>query len=225
MNIGGFQKFSMIDYPDKISSIVFTQGCDFRCGYCHNPELIDFKSGSISESEIFDFLETRKGKVDAVVITGGEPCLQKGLVEFISKVKSMGFLVKIDTNGNHTSVLKELLPIVDYIAMDIKAPLDKYSSAVSMNVNMDNILESIKLIIGGSVNYEFRTTVVKDQLSKEDIVEIGSMIKCCKLYVLQKFVRSKHIDSGFLKSESYNEEWFSDVKKELDKVVNICLIR
>ncbi|OQX50761.1 MAG: anaerobic ribonucleoside-triphosphate reductase activating protein [Candidatus Cloacimonas sp. 4484_209] len=130
MKIGGFQKVSLIDYPGKICAIVFTRGCNFRCPYCHNPELVlpENYSPLIPEEEIFSFLEKRRGKLDAVEITGGEPTLQEDLTEFIRKIKEMGFLVKLDTNGSFPSVLEKVIysGLVDYIAMDVKAPLEKY---------------------------------------------------------------------------------------------------
>ena len=127
MQIGGVQKTSLLDFPDKISAIVFTLGCNFRCGYCHNPELINSKEQVWTLPALFDFLNARKGKLDGVVITGGEPCLQNDLEDVIKEIKALGFLVKLDTNGYFPQKLKKLLPHLDYIAMDIKAPLEKYS--------------------------------------------------------------------------------------------------
>lgn len=132
MQIGGLQKFSLLDYPGKISAVVFTQGCNFRCPYCHNPELVDPAryQECLPEEEIFSFLETRRGKLEAVTVTGGEPTLQKSLAPFLRRIKDMGFLVKLDTNGSRPDVLEELLrqKLIDYIAMDIKAPLEKYEA-------------------------------------------------------------------------------------------------
>jgi pyruvate formate lyase activating enzyme len=132
MKIGGLQKFSLLDYPGKISAVVFTQGCNFRCPYCHNPELVDPErfQECIPEDEIFAFLETRRGKLEAVTVTGGEPTIQNGLSSFVRRIKDMGFMVKLDTNGSRPEVLEELIrhKLIDYIAMDIKAPLEKYEA-------------------------------------------------------------------------------------------------
>ena len=149
MKIGGLQKFSFIDYPNKTSAIIFTQGCNFRCAYCHNPELVypEKYQVPISEEQVFAFLESRKNQLDAVVITGGEPTLQPDLIEFIKKVKAMGFLVKLDSNGSNPQVLEQVInqKLVDFIAMDIKAPFDKYDLVCCVPVNIDNI----KRFIGG----------------------------------------------------------------------------
>lgn len=140
--LAGLQKTTFIDYPEKIACIVFTQGCNFRCGYCHNPELFENKEPVLSVPAFFEFLNKRKGKLDGVVITGGEPTLHnKDLIEFIKKVKSLGFLVKLDTNGTHPDVLQELLNenLLDYIAMDIKAPLAKYKEITRVDIDTDII--------------------------------------------------------------------------------------
>jgi anaerobic ribonucleoside-triphosphate reductase activating protein len=156
--------------------ILFTQGCNFRCPYCHNPELIEFKPHNpIEQEEVLSFLEKRRGKLDAVSITGGEPTLQPDLIDFLEKIKSMNYLIKLDSNGSHPEILEKIVEkgVVDYLAMDVKGPLKKYQEVVNSNVNADKIKESISLIMNSGLDYEFRTTVVKSQLSPEDIVEIG----------------------------------------------------
>ncbi len=216
MQIGGIQKTSLLDYPEKISTIIFTKGCNFRCGYCHNPELFSQSSSQvISSPDFFKFLKCRQGKIDAVVITGGEPSLQKDLFEFILKIKNLGFLVKLDTNGSFPEVLRKVLPNIDYVAMDIKAPLEKYSKITGTDINISKIKESIDLIMNSGVEYEFRTTVVKSQLSPEDILNISKTIKGAKKYYLQKFRTEKVLDSKFQEETTYTEEEF---KKILDKI-------
>ena len=187
---GGLIKSSLIDYPGKISAIVFTQGCNFRCSFCHNPELLKFHSTDFDAEEILKFLSTRKGKLDAVVITGGEPTLQKGLKEFIQEVKEMNFLVKLDTNGSHPVLLQNLIDenLLDYVAMDIKAPLDKYDFITCVNVDKEKIQKSIDILLKNDVDYEFRTTVVKELLTFEDFEKIADLINGAKKYYLQKFV-------------------------------------
>ena len=170
MQIGGVQKTSLLDFPEKISTIVFTQGCNFRCGYCHNPELIYKNEPAWTNVGFFEFLKSRRGKLDGVVITGGEPCLQKDLIEFIKEIKSLGFLVKLDSNGTFPIVLEKAIPYLDYIAMDIKAPLEKYKNIVGVNIDTQTIKSSIDIIMNSNVDYEFRTTVVKSQLSIDDFL-------------------------------------------------------
>ena len=229
MLIGGLQKFSLIDYPGKICAIIFTQGCNFRCGYCHNPELVDSNqfSPSLGEKKIIDFLKTRKEKLDAVCITGGEPLLQKDLLQFISKLKDLSFLVKLDTNGTSPSVLKKLIgrQLLDYIAMDIKAPLEKYSEVVNRKLNLKDIEQSIKLIMNSGIDYEFRTTIVKSQLNFQEIKKIAQLISGAKLYILQKFVATKANDEKFLKEETYSDEEFEILRKDLLKYVKNCQVR
>ena len=229
MRIGGFQKFSLIDYPGKICAIVFTQGCNFRCPYCHNPELVkpSLFGKTIPEEEIFSFLEKRKGKLDAVEITGGEPTLQKDLVDFIHRVKEMGYLVKLDTNGSNPEMLEIIINhgLVDYIAMDIKAPLEKYKEVTHSVISPDKIKRSIRIIMNSNIKYEFRTTVVKSQLSREDIISIGKLIEGAKLYVLQKFIPSKTLDPNFLNEKTYSDGELESLKRKLEKFVCRCLVR
>lgn len=225
MQIGGVQKTSLLDYPDKISAIVFTQGCNFRCGYCHNPELIVMKKEPAwTTAGFFEFLNSRKGKLDGVVITGGEPCMQRGLVDFIKQIKDLGFLVKLDTNGTLPEVLKEALPFVDYVAMDIKAPLYKYPEIVNLNLNPENIKKSINIIMSGCVDYEFRTTVVKEQLVFEDFDKIADLIKGAGRYYLQKFVPSKTLDKNLMSASTYSNEEFELIIGNLQtKIKNVYL--
>lgn len=208
MIIGGLQKTSLLDFPEKIAAIVFTVGCNFRCGYCHNPELIN---GEAKIEEVFEFLKTRQGKLDGVVITGGEPCLQKDLPEFIKQVKELGFAVKLDTNGSFPEMLEKVLPNLDYVAMDIKAPLEKYSQIVNVDVDTSKILKSIEVLKNGGVDYEFRTTVVKSQLSFEDFEKIGQLIQGAPRYYLQRFEASKILDKSLENEKTYSAEEFERI--------------
>ena len=229
MIIGGFQKFSLIDYPGKICAIVFTRGCNFRCPYCHNPELVntDLFLSSISEEKIFSFLEKRKGKLDAVEITGGEPTLQPDLIEFLEKIKDMGFLVKLDSNGTNPDIIEEVIKnkLVDYLAMDVKAPLEKYKEITCVDVDTHKIRSNIKLIMNSGIDYEFRTTIVKSLLSKEDIIKIGELIKGANLYILQKFVPSKTLNPDFVNETTYSDEEFTEMKNKMEKYVKRCIVR
>ena len=221
--LAGLQKTTFIDYPEKIACIVFTQGCNFRCGYCHNPELFKNKEPVLSVPAFFEFLNKRKSKLDGVVITGGEPTLHnKDLIEFIKKVKSLGFLVKLDTNGTHPDVLQELLNenLLDYIAMDIKAPLAKYKEITRVDIDTDIIKKSIDIIMNCSVDYEFRTTIVKSQLSFEDLRQIGELIQGAKRYYLQKFLATKILDENLMTETSYSDEEFKNLHTILEEYVN-----
>ncbi len=229
MKIGGLQKFSMIDYPDKIACIIFTQGCNFRCPYCHNPELVkpEMFGESLNEDEFFDFLKERVGKLDAVSITGGEPTLQYDLIEFIKKIRDLGFLIKLDTNGTNPDMLKEIIDqkLVSYLAMDIKAPFSKYEEITKMPVNIEKIKQSVKMIKNSGIDYEFRTTLVKNLLSPEDIIQIGRDIAGAKQYFLQKFVSTKTVDEKVLNEETYSEEELENLKEKLKPFVVACLSR
>jgi len=230
MKIGGFQKFSLIDYPGKISAIIFTQGCNFRCPYCHNPELADPKlfTDTLDEDSILSFLRKRVGKLDGVVITGGEPLLQHDLIEFIERIKEMGYLVKLDTNGSYPEILERLLAknLIDYIAMDIKAPLEKYPYVVQTDVCTEKIMESITIILNSNIDYEFRTTVVKDLLTEDDLICIAKLIRGAKKYVLQKFVMSKILDKSFASNvKCFSEDELKIIKEKVKKYVSECIIR
>ncbi len=228
MIVGGFQKTSLIDYPSKIAAVVFTQGCNFRCGYCHNPELIELKSNlQIDESFIFDYLKKRKGLIDAVVITGGEPCIQGDLAEFIRQVKNLDYLVKLDTNGSFPFMLERLFAenLIDYVAMDIKAPLFKYREITNAGINLEYINKSIDLIKKYAPDYEFRTTVVKLQLSFEDINEIAKLLKGAKKYYLQSFVSSKILDNSLKNEISYTQEEFLEIKMNIEQNIQSVFIR
>lgn len=229
MITGGFQRFSLSDYPDKICAIVFTQGCNFRCPYCHNPELIEFKisrPGSPREDEILSFLERRKGKLDAVTITGGEPLLQSGLEDFLSEVKARGYLTKLDTNGSFPSRLEKIIEskTVDYIAMDIKMSLDKYETVVRQRIKTEKISESISVIMDSGLDYEFRTTVVKPFFEEDDFVKIGRLIKDSRLHILQRFVSSKLLDRSS-KMCSYSDEELDRFRVIMEGFVQRCIIR
>lgn len=231
MILGGIQKTSLIDYPEAVSCVVFTMGCNMACGYCHNPELSKpvqpIKTG-YTEEIFFNFLKERKEKLEAVVITGGEPTIHDDLPEFIKKIKNMGFKVKLDTQGTRPDMVEQLLEdrLLDYVAMDVKAPIERYREITVSMVNTDDILKSIKLIMEKAPNYEFRTTIVKGQLDAEDFEKIGKMIKGAPLYALQKFVvYGKTLDPNFMKREGYSDEEMQKFKKIMEKYANKVIIR
>jgi pyruvate formate lyase activating enzyme len=229
MKIGGLQRISLIDYPGYLCGIVFLEGCNFRCPYCHNPELVDpclFRK-RIPENDVIAFLEARKGKLDAVSITGGEPTIQPRLASFIRQIKKMGFAVKMDTNGSHPQIIKNLLAenLLDYIAMDVKAPLAKYKEVVKAQVHTDLIQESINLILQAKIPYEFRTTIIESQLDEADVRQIAGLISGADHYALQKFVPTKTLDNKFLKEKSWSDERLQSIKILLEKEVSYVVIR
>ena len=202
MKIGGFQKTSLLDYPDRISAILWTSGCPFRCPFCYNKSLALGTAELFPEDDILSFLSKRKGLVEGVVISGGEPLLQDDLCDFIEKVKKQGFLVKVDTNGAFPEELAELLnrQLVDYVAMDVKAPKKKYRQLSGVDVDLSKIDASINLIKTKAPAYEFKTTFVPGLLTKEDIVEIAGWLKDADAYFLQQFKIIKPLVSPTLET-------------------------
>jgi pyruvate formate lyase activating enzyme len=200
MVIGGFQKFSLADFPGLISAIVFTRGCGFRCPYCHNPELVDPSrfADEIPMAELDDFFRSRTGKLQGVVVTGGEPTVHEDLPEFLGGLKDMGYAVKLDTNGTNPRMLQRLLAgrLVDFVAMDIKAPPALYAETVNAPVKIENILQSVELIRGSGLPHEFRTTWVPALLTEVDIRAIAQIVKGCDRYILQPFRPGKMLDSS-----------------------------
>ncbi len=190
MRIVGLEKNSCVDYPEKLSAVIFTPGCNMDCYYCHNRSILDQRACSeIMQGEVIEFLHKRMKMLDAVVITGGEPTLQYGLRDFICEIKSMGYAVKLDTNGTRPDVLKDLLShgYLDHIAMDIKAPLDRYEEICGPGVDIHSIQESVALILDlKDTSYEFRTTFIPELL-KEDIIQIAKIIAGAKVYSLQQY--------------------------------------
>jgi pyruvate formate lyase activating enzyme len=219
MKIGGVQRFSLIDFPGRISAIVFTQGCNFRCPYCHNPELVDpSQYGPIlPEAGVISFLEQRRGRLDAVTLTGGEPTLQPDIDRFLQEIKGMGYLTKIDTNGSNPDLLDRLIRgrLVDYLAMDVKGPLRKYEEIANVKVETAKIRRSIELIAASGIEHEFRTTVVRSELDRADLRETAELLNS-GLYFLQPFVPAKCLDRRFLTESSYSFEEFSEIRKQLE---------
>jgi pyruvate formate lyase activating enzyme len=210
VRIGAVIKTSLIDFPGKISSVVFFQGCNFRCGYCYNIDVVipDRFSQPLPVEDFFTFLGTRKGLIDGVVLLGGEPLIQPGIMDFAKKVKAEGFAVKLDTNGSRISVMKEMISkkLVDFVSMDVKAPLD-YSSYYKVcgcsEADFQNVLESIALLKKGKVDYEFRTTLAPNLVGFDSVREIAGQLKGAKKYVIQNF---------FAGAPSYIDLRFSDIR-------------
>jgi len=217
MEIAGFIKNSFVDYPGVIASVVFTPFCNFNCWYCHNCEVITQVKGTISENEVLSFLESRKGFIDGVVISGGEPTLQKDLISFARKIKQMGFKLKLDTNGTNISALEALVSenLLDFIAMDIKAPLVKYSQIIGKDWPKEQILSAIDYIKNCGVDHEFRTTFSPD-LTKEDITEIATLVGKNHKFSLQQYNKNSE-NAKSPHTEDYVKETGEAVK---DKVLD-----
>ena len=221
MKIKGFIKNTFIEYPGKIAAMIFLPNCNFKCSFCFNPELISDNEAikDIDEKEVFDFLEKNKKWIDAVVISGGEPTLQKDLIEFIKKIKNLGYLVRIYTNGTNPKMLEKLIDekLIDSIAMDIKAPLTEegYESITNVKGMLENVKKSISLIMQSDLEYEFRTTVVPSIHTEKDIEEIAKHIKDANLFILQKFLPENVLDSKLKKLKTQNDD-------EMEKLAEIA---
>jgi len=222
MRIGGFQKLTLVDFPGIVAATVFTQGCNFRCGYCHNADLVlpELLGEPLPVELVFNYLSGRQGKIEGVVITGGEPTLQPGLADFIAQIKAMGFAVKLDTNGSHPEVLSTLieLHLIDYFALDIKTSFKKYPLLTNTACDTAKILESIHLIINSGVPYQLRTTLVKEFCSGQDLDEIQALIKDARHYALQPFVISeKMIEERFKNQSQYTDAEIDALKSQYEK--------
>lgn len=228
MKIGGIQKLSTVDYPGHPCASIFTVGCNMRCGYCHNPELVlpEQYSATIPTEDILSFLQKRVGLLDAVTISGGEPTEQPDLVDFIRQVKAMGFLVKLDTNGTRPWVLQQLVDeqLIDFVAMDIKGPLSKYSQIAARPVDTDAIQQSIA-IIRAMPAHEFRTTIVKGRLEPSDFEQIGAMVHGARRYALQRFIAAGNLVSNqFVALTTFSEHEMQQARKTMERYVAECVV-
>lgn len=228
MKIGGFQKTSLLDYPDRISAIVWTVDCNFKCPFCYNKNLVDGNVELFNEDEVLSFLKKRKGLLEALSISGGEPFLQKDILDFTSKVKKLGYLVKIDTNGTFPEGLKEIIDkkLVDYLSMDIKAPKNKYNKLAGIKADLIKIEQSIKIIKNNAPDYEFRTTFVPDLLKKEDIIEIAKWLEGSKRFYLQQFKSDMSLISSKLDNVApYSKEDLVKTLEEIKPFFKNCDVR
>lgn len=231
MKIGGIQKVSLVDYPGKVAAVIFTIGCNFRCGYCHNPGLVlpNAYYEEIDAVEILTFLKRRAGKLDAVVISGGEPTAQGDLPGFIRSVKQMGYLVKLDTQGSSPGALEGMAQegLLDYIAMDIKGPLDKYPDIAGLKVDTEYVKRSVRIVMESGLPYEFRTTVVKSQLAITDFYRIGGLITGAKRYAIQRFKSADQMVGveRFRDEVTYGDEELFRIQAIMRQYVNECVIR
>lgn len=223
MIIKGFQKTSLIDYPGKICSIIFLPKCNFRCSYCHNPELVLNKDmPEIKKDDVLKILEERRGFIEGVTITGGEPTLHKDLPEFIREIKKLGLLVKLDTNGTNPEMLNSLLKsdLINFVSMDIKNSFERYKEIVNTEVNLEYLKKSIKIIIESGIDHEFRTTVLPKLHNKKNLIDIAKYLRGAKRYVLQQFFPAeKMLDEKFVKEKKYSKEELEEIKKECSKYI------
>lgn len=226
MQIHGFNKTTLLDFPGHLASTVFTGGCNMRCPYCQNADLVlnPMSQPLISEEVVFDHIKKRKGIIEGVCITGGEPTLQADLEDFIKRLKELGVMVKLDSNGYRPGVLKRLMEngLLDYVAMDIKSSLDDYHTVAGVKLDTSLIKESIDLLKNGPIDYEFRTTVVKELHSKETFEKIGELLSGAKQYFLQGYIDSERVIERRFSSYTKEElETFVAILKKTIKNVSI----
>lgn len=223
--ISGFDKLTLLNYPGKVACTIFTKGCNFKCPFCHNSSLIELGNSSYMYDEVFSYLNKRKNILEGVCISGGEPLIHKNIKILIKNIKDLGLSIKIDTNGSNPDMLQELIDenLIDYVAMDIKNTFDKYEITTGCKVNIDNIKRSINIIENSNLEYEFRTTIVKELHNKENIKNIVKMLNKKSKYYIQNFVNSDGVLnknlSGFTKEElvelknelNYSNIYFRDL--------------
>ncbi|HNV01531.1 MAG TPA: anaerobic ribonucleoside-triphosphate reductase activating protein [archaeon] len=229
MFIGGLQELTLTDFPDKVACIVFLVNCNFKCKFCYNKELTStsfFKKSKrklIPESDFFSFLESKKKMLDGVVITGGEPTLSPGLIDFIKKIKQKGFLVKLDTNGTNPWILEKLLKenLVDYIAMDFKSPEKKYPVITQSNISFSKIKESVLILKNSNIPHEFRTTLYP-KLTLEDLKEMSALMVGEKWF-LQQFIGKNVLDKKSRYLRPFNKKKSENILKELNKITKVSI--
>jgi len=236
MKIGGIQKLTLIDSPGCLAATVFLIGCNFRCVFCYSSELVlpeKIKNQPVfSNKEVLSFLKQRKDLLEGVVICGGEPTINNNLPSFIKQIKKLGFLVKLDTNGSNPRMLKRLIDkkLINYVAMDIKAPKEKYLDIVKVSGFLKsniikNIEKSINVLKKSKIDYEFRTTVVPSLHGKNDILKIVDWIKPAKRYYLQGFKGEKTINPGFEKLRPYADEYLLEIHQAISPFFDVCEVR
>lgn len=232
LRIGGLRKTSLIDYPGKICCVIFLTGCNFRCPFCHNPDLVGGMTepaAAIGSEQFYHFLETRRSLLEAVVISGGEPSLQFGLAQLCEKIKQLGYSVKLDTNGSRPQVLQRLLAagLIDYVAMDIKTDPAQYFPFIQNKGDPDRIIESIRIILESAPAYEFRTTCVKPLVNAAVIETIGCLIRGAQLYVLQHFQDTRILQPEFFRDVDpfFSDDELGALQTLAQPYVDRCLIR
>lgn len=224
MKFSGLQKVSLIDYPGKVASVLFTPGCNLRCPFCHNWRIVvDPKPPFLREATALEILENRKKYVDAVVVTGGEPTMHKELPKFLVKLKARGFSVKLDTNGFYPEVLEECLGSVDYVAMDVKTCLEKYGILGAMDTS--SVLRSVEILKTGKVDYEFRTTAVPELVNATDVACIGDLVRGAKTHAFQQFIHQDLLDKKYELLSPYTPERIGEFAEAMKKYAEKVIMR
>lgn len=224
MKFSGLQKTSLIDYPNKIASVLFTPGCNLRCPFCYNWRIAtDPQPPFLQEAVALEILESRKKYIDAVVVTGGEPCIHKELPKFLARLREHGFLVKLDTNGCFPEVLEECLGYVDYVAMDVKTSADKYKLLGANDTK--GLMRSIEMLKTGKVPYEFRTTVAPELVTAQDIINIGEIVKGAKTFALQQFIPKDTLEKHFETLKPYLPEAMNEFAEIMKKYAENVTLR
>lgn len=224
MKFSGLQKTSLVDFPDRVASVLFTPGCNLRCPFCHNWRIVvDPKPPFLNEETALRILESRKKYVDAVVVTGGEPTIHNELPRFLRKLKEKGFAVKLDTNGFNSQALEECLPYLDYVALDVKTSPEKYTRLGA--VDTDELLCTIEMLKTGKVEYEFRTTVVPSFVDTEDISRIGELVKGAKTLAFQQFIPEDTLDKALATLKPYSKETIRKYAEEMKGYASNIVLR
>lgn len=230
MRINGFEGVSLIDYPGKICSIVYTSPCNFKCPFCHNPSLVTANYDVLSGDDILADISDRREFIDAVTVTGGEPTLQPDLPEFLAKIRGMGLLTKLDTNGYELEILKKLVEggLLDYIAMDVKTSPDMYTKAAGLAIDPAKIKKSLNYIMNCGIDYCFRTTAVPGLVNDEDFTAIAKLIEGAPLYVIQQYDNEMTLEPSYKKISPYTEKQldrFAEIMRKFVKTVKVANVR
>ncbi len=232
MKLSAIQRFTMLDYPDKVACIAFTPGCNMRCGFCHNPEFVlpekiaELQDAFISSETFFNFLDQRRGLLEGVVVSGGEPTIWTDLPAFLAEIKKRGFLTKLDTNGHHPEMLQQLLEkkLVDYVAMDVKTSLAEYPKLVGKNVDPERIRKSIELLKQSGIAYEFRTTLIKELHSEVVLAEMKELLRGATQYYFQTFRPGHTLHPIFATYHPFSAEEMKHTLQQFSSlVVNVGL--
>ncbi|MEM2108027.1 MAG: anaerobic ribonucleoside-triphosphate reductase activating protein [Candidatus Bathyarchaeia archaeon] len=224
MKFSGLQKVSLVDYPNKIASVLFTPGCNLRCPFCHNWRIVvDPKPPFLQEAVALELLESRKKYVDSVVVTGGEPTMHSELPKFLAKLKEHGFEVKLDTNGFYPEVLEQCLPHVDYVALDVKTSPEKYKQLGAQDTA--GLMGTVEILKTGKVPYEFRTTVVPELVTAADVERIGEIVKGAETYAFQQFVPQDTLDKRFEALRPYAPETIAEFAETMKKYAETIFLR
>jgi pyruvate formate lyase activating enzyme len=224
MKFSGLQKTSLADFPDRVASVLFTPGCNLRCPFCHNWRIVvEPKPPFLNEEATLRILDERKGFVDSVVVSGGEPTIHRDLPRFLGKLKDLGFMIKLDTNGFNSQVLEECLPFVDFVALDVKTSLGKYGRLGAGDTA--EFVRTVEMLKTGKVDYEFRATVVPGFVDAEDVPRIGELVRGARAFVFQQFVAGDTLDKSFGLVKPYSPECIMGFAESMQKYAENVTLR